>query len=135
MARGSEENFQLIITELAKSLHAYEAKTIKHMAHAEKVDGLFSSYGWNKADFFKEMNTRLGIQTNEMRTKVKVVKKATSKKKTSKKIHVPLNENEKQLIRQDSRMLAIKAYRERLVVGLKDAADACDQWMASQPED
>lgn len=84
MSRGSEEQFQALLTELHKNTKNYEEKKIKHTQWTEQTEALFSSFSWTKAEFYKELNSRLGIETNETREKKrkkKVVAKPVEKKK------------------------------------------------------
>lgn len=84
--RGSEEHFNLLAAELAKNTRAYEEKKIKHYQWADSVDRLFESYGWSKEEFYKELNKRLGVETNESRRAEPEEKK---KKKVRKKRIAP----------------------------------------------
>lgn len=83
MSKGTEEQFQTIVENLAINCRQYEGRQIKHIQYADKVDAIFQSYGWDKPTFYRELNERLGIQTNETRKKKKVElpKKGTPKKK------------------------------------------------------
>jgi hypothetical protein len=81
MARSSEENFQAIVSEIAKNIKNYEARVIKHYQYADTMDAIFANYGWNKQDFYNELNSRLGIETNETREKSITVKKTKKKSK------------------------------------------------------
>jgi hypothetical protein len=126
--KGNEESFQLISSELAKSIRAWETGKIKPMQHAEKVDGLFSGYGWSKTEFFKELDIRIGKQSNDRPVIQPVKKKRVAKVKV--KASLPaLIEIEKALIRNGATLNAIKAYRKRTEVGLKDAKDACSNYI------
>jgi hypothetical protein len=79
MAKGQhEETFQAIVAELAKTTKAYDARSIKHYQWAESIDNIFERYGWSKAEFHKELRSRLGIQTNESREKTKPKPKTKS---------------------------------------------------------
>lgn len=135
MAKGSEDNFQLILAELNKSIRAYETHQIKFMQHMQKTDDLFGGYGWSKKDFYQEMNARLGISTNETRAADKIKKPATKKKKAAVKkdiSHLPaLSEVEKDDIRNGAKIQAIKEYRTRTGCGLKEAKDLCDIYAES----
>lgn len=67
MSRGTLDQFEQIVVELAKNIKSYEDKRIKHYAFAEMNDSIFSAYNWSKSEFFKEVNIRLGNKTNESR--------------------------------------------------------------------
>lgn len=126
--KGSEDSFQLIVSELGKSIRAWETGKIKPMQHAEKVDNLFSGYGWSKSDFFKELDVRVGKSPSEKPVIQPVKKKKSAKTKV--KLSLPaLIDAEKLLIRNGATLNAIKAYRKRTEVGLKDAKDACSQYI------
>lgn len=86
--RGSEDQFNAIVSELAKNTKSYEEKRIKHYQWVDQTDNIFGSYGWTKAEFYTELNLRLGIETNESRAtrseakkKLGVVKRAKQKPK------------------------------------------------------
>ena|SRR5271170_3640659 len=83
MARGSEDQFLAILSELHKNTKNYEDKKIKHYQWAGHIDDLFASYTWTKAEFYKELNARLGIETNETREKKKREKKPVKGEKKS----------------------------------------------------
>jgi hypothetical protein len=94
VSRGSAENFDQIVVELAKNTKQYEAGQIKHYQFADKVDVIFGSYGWDKASFYKELNARLGIQTNDA---IREAKEAKGVKKV-KKVKVKLKAKPKPTI-------------------------------------
>lgn len=82
--RGTEEQFNNIMSALAKNTRDYEEKRIKHFQFADMVDRIFQDYGWNKPGFYRELNLRLGIHTNESRReekKLSSAQKVPSKKK------------------------------------------------------
>jgi hypothetical protein len=66
-SRGTEDSFNNIVHELSRLHKAYEEKRIKHTQWAEGIDGIFNSYGWSKKEFYKELNARIGVETNESR--------------------------------------------------------------------
>jgi len=69
--RGTLEQFDQIVLELQRNIKAYEDKKIKHYAFADTNDNIFANYNWSKVEFYKELNARLGIQTNESRDEQK----------------------------------------------------------------
>lgn len=71
--RGTNEQFDCILSELNKNIRAYEEKKIKHHQYVDAADNIFQSYGWSKSEFYKEVNFRLDIQTNETREKKKTL--------------------------------------------------------------
>lgn len=81
MTKGSEDNFQVMVLEIAKNIKNYEARSIKHYQYADTMDAIFANYGWNKQEFYNELNSRLGIETNETREKKITVKKTKKKVK------------------------------------------------------
>jgi len=131
--KGSEENFQILIVALAKNLRSYEAKEIKHIAYSDRVDALFAGHGWSRKEFYKELNSRLGVQTNEACAKPAKPKKRKLAKAMSnpEKIYAPLSGTEQNYAREGYKLDAIKSYRIRTNIGLKDAKDAVEQWMAA----
>lgn len=72
-ARGTEEQFLKIIHAIERNNKAYVEKQIKFYQWAETVDQIFTDYMWSKSEFYKEVNLRLGIQTNETREKKRSV--------------------------------------------------------------
>jgi hypothetical protein len=78
----TEEHFQGIVMELSANLKAYEEQKIKHYAFTDRVDHIFANYGIAKSAFYKELNSRCGIQTNETREKKRnpIVKKVRKTK-------------------------------------------------------
>jgi hypothetical protein len=76
--RGSEEQFSLILVEITKNVKRYEAGEIKHNGYAQQCDNIFASFGWDKAEFTKELNARLG-KTNRTETAPIVPKKRTTR--------------------------------------------------------
>lgn len=81
--KGTEDEFKCIIDGLAKNCKRYEIGQIKHMQFTEAMDSIFGEYNWSKQEFYKELNTRLGIHNNEERPAVKPAakpKKAKAKK-------------------------------------------------------
>lgn len=83
--RGSEENFHMIGVKHAANVKLYENGVIKHIQFVDKMDAIFSEYGWSQAEYFKEVNHRLGGH-NEKKPKPKPEKKPVKKsaKKKSK---------------------------------------------------
>ena len=79
--RGSDEHFSALAAELAKNTKAYEDKKIKHYQWADSTDRLFENYGWSKSEFYKELNRRLGVETNDSRREKPEVKKKPARKK------------------------------------------------------
>ncbi len=73
----SEDNFQAIVVELARNTKSYEDKKIKHYQWADVIDSIFANYGVVKQEFFRELNSRCGVQTNDTREKKRkpIVKK------------------------------------------------------------
>lgn len=76
--RGSEEQFNEILNQLAKTHKSYDARAIKHYQWADSIDKIFDNYGWSKAEFYKELRSRIGTETNESR---EAKKKTTPKTK------------------------------------------------------
>lgn len=80
MARGTEEQFDQIVAYLQNNIKQYEAKAIKYIAYLDAIDKIFSGgYGWSKAEFYDEVNRRLGIQTNDSKRADKAAKEAAKK--------------------------------------------------------
>ena len=79
MSKGSEEQFNVIVAELANiSKQYHDAKTINHIKYSEKMDYLLGgTYGWSKQDFYRELRLRLGIQANNVLPPKSIVKKKT----------------------------------------------------------
>lgn len=69
--RGTEEQFNELLNRLAKTHKSYEERSIKHYQWADSIDKLFESYGWSKAEFYKELRARTGQETNESREEKK----------------------------------------------------------------
>ena len=85
--RGTEADFNAIVGALSKITKRYESREIRHYQWAESIDSIFANSSWAQKEFYKELNKRLGIETNESREdkKVKVVvqKKPVIKKKSA----------------------------------------------------
>jgi hypothetical protein len=78
----NQESFEAIVVELAKNTKRYEDKVIKHYQYADQIENVFANFGVNKTDFYRELNIRCGVETNDTRTKKRavVVKQKTKKK-------------------------------------------------------
>jgi hypothetical protein len=63
MAKGTEEHFQSILSELTKNFRRLENNEIKHIQWCDQITNIFKVYGWDKASFYQELNARLGIKT------------------------------------------------------------------------
>lgn len=82
MSKGNNEEFEKIASELQRNIKNYEDGKIKHYAFAATNDETFANYSWSKTEFYKELNARLGIQTNDSRDEQKkLAKKKSSAKK------------------------------------------------------
>jgi hypothetical protein len=88
MARGTPEQFHIILSQLVSLTKQYEARQINHVKFFDNLDILFTptQYGWSKQEFHKELNAQLGITHNERKEpkptlKPKAKRKATKKKK------------------------------------------------------
>jgi hypothetical protein len=80
--RGTEDQFDVILKKYYDNVKSYEGKNMNYVGFSANIDALFAYYGWSKKEFFKELNARIGIQTNQER-KNKTIE--ASKKKASKK--------------------------------------------------
>lgn len=67
--RGTEEQFNNIVAMLGQNTKNYEEKKLKHNQWVEQSESILSQNGWTKDEFYKELNARVGIQTNETRKK------------------------------------------------------------------
>lgn len=76
-----DEYFEIIVADLIKNAKAYEEKKIKHYQYSDAIESIFERYSVNKKDFYKELNVRLGIASNEA-----IVKDKTSFKKKAKAV-------------------------------------------------
>ena len=75
--RGTDEQFDQIVAALQKNARDYESKVIKYIPYLDVIDAIFSGkYGWNKTEFYEELNRRLGIETNDSRREEKKKRKA-----------------------------------------------------------
>ncbi len=84
--RGTDEQFDQIVNTLQQNARNYENKTIKYIQYLDMIDKVFSgAYGWNKKEFYDELNRRLGIQTNDSRREDKKKRKDALKPTTTKK--------------------------------------------------
>ena len=63
--RGTEEQFQLMLKQYYTTAKNYEAKASNYITYCQQMENIFASYGWNKKEFFKELNKKLGFHTNE----------------------------------------------------------------------
>jgi hypothetical protein len=71
MACGTPDQFQTVLNELVKVTKQYEARSINHVKFFDTLDYIFDpgNYGWSKTEFYKELNTQLGIVHNERKEK------------------------------------------------------------------
>lgn len=74
-----EDFFELTVAALISNTKAYEEKKIKHYQYSDAIESIFDRYAVNKKEFYKELNVRLGIKTNEVVVKGK--KPIATKKK------------------------------------------------------
>jgi CRISPR/Cas system CSM-associated protein Csm5 (group 7 of RAMP superfamily) len=80
--RGTEDQFKAIVDLLGKNCKNYETGKIKHIVFSETMDNIFYENVWSKDEFYKELNTRLGIHNNVEKPKAKPeVKKVVKRKK------------------------------------------------------
>lgn len=80
--KGTEEQFDLIIRELAKNTKQFETNAIKHMTFVDRSENIFTSYGWSKKEVFKEIAIRLGHrEPDPIVPVVKIAKKRAIRKK------------------------------------------------------
>lgn len=63
--RGTEEEFNVMLKLLYDNTQKYSSGVIKFIQHADQVDKIFTSYGWDKKGFYAELNARSGVQTHE----------------------------------------------------------------------
>lgn len=63
--KGTLQQFDTIVAEMVKNTKAYDEKRIKHLQWVEQIENIFASYTWTKKEFYRELNARLGIQTND----------------------------------------------------------------------
>lgn len=78
--RGTEEQFQQVLAELANAIRQFEGGKLRFHQYSQAVDQIFASYNWNKDEFYSELNKLRGIQTHTYALK-KVVKTRTTRKK------------------------------------------------------
>jgi len=83
--RGTEDQFLAIVDQLGKNIKQYEEKKIKHYQFADASDNIFASYAWSKVEFYKELNSRLGYETNDSREEKKKQKQQLLLKTKKKK--------------------------------------------------
>lgn len=122
----TEENFQIMIVELDKLNKQYEKGQLKYHQKTDKTDRVFEQYGWQRTEFFKELNARLGIQAHSTKPA-----KKTLKKKQAVSSLPPLNDVEKRLIGNDEKISAIREYRNRTGASLYGAKVLCEQYANS----
>lgn len=82
MARGSENQFNEIVNQLAKNIKNYDTKSVNYIKFLDTVDYIFAEYGWSKSDFYAEMNARLNPHN---KPKPKAEKPVKPKKRTVRK--------------------------------------------------
>jgi hypothetical protein len=120
----NEANFIAMVKELDDLVKQYEKGTIKYHQKADLTDRVFEKYAIPRAEFFKEVNAKLGIQVHPA---PKPIKK-TPKKKQSVSDLPPLNDAERSAIRFGSKIVAMKLYRARTGATLYGAKTICDQY-------
>jgi hypothetical protein len=114
--RSSEEHFQKMLIELNTLTKQYEQGQIKYHQKTIKVDTIFENYGWSRHEFFKELNSRLGIQSHSDRAAKKPKGKNPTKLPRGVNVEdlIPLNDDEKACIRDGRKTDAVRRYRKRV---------------------
>ena len=56
-----EDQFVQMLSETEQAIRKYDSLKIKYIPFIDELENIFANYGWKKADFYKELDFKLGL--------------------------------------------------------------------------